>query len=523
MTNSRLSILLVEDDRDDYLLVRDLLAEHPGYAYRLEWAPDYTSGLNALVNGSHDVILLDYHLGAKTGLELVEAAMEAGCRKPTLLLTGQNGAELDRKALAAGVADYLEKGRFNGKELSRAIQYAVQQQRHAEELEHTVAKRTVELAAANIALQEVNQRRTEFLALLAHELRNPLAPIRHGLQTLKRNADPATTHATVDMMERQLRQMVHLIDDLLDVSRISRGKIELQLCRVELEPVVQQAVEAVTSAVETLGHELVVSLPPQPVYLNADATRLTQVLGNLLNNACKFTAPGGRIALLASVDAHELTIRVRDNGTGIPAEHLPHIFEMFTQVNTSLDSSRSGLGIGLSLVKNLVEMHGGTVEALSAGPGEGTEIVLRLPVVTGAAPIEAAPAPMATATGSRRRILIVDDNRDSASSLALLLELDGHETHTAPDGIEALAAAERLRPEIVLLDIGLPQLDGYAVCRALRERPWSGASLIVALTGWGQEDDRRKSLEAGFDHHLLKPVDHAALTQILARKRVIAA
>lgn len=516
MAKTAVRVLLVEDDRDDFLIVRDLLAEVPGRPFTLEWAADYASGMVALLRCEHDVCLLDYRLGKHTGLELLREAVAAGCRQPAILLTGQTGPELDREALAAGVADYLEKGRFNGKELSRAIHYVLQQQRHADELEHKVAERTVALAAANIALQEVDVRRTEFLALLAHELRNPLAPISHGLQTLKRNEDPAAAHATIGMMERQLSQMVRLIDDLLDVSRISRGKIELQRAPLDVGALVEQAVETVTPTMQAMNHQLVVRLPPVPVYLNADATRLTQVLGNLLNNACKFTPAGGRIEVSASAEREMVTFRVKDNGMGIVPEKIPHIFEMFTQVDTNHLGAKSGLGIGLSLVKNLVEMHEGTVEAISAGIGTGAEIVLRLPMHRHVvADVPPAPAPPAVEDTPRWRILIVDDNSDSADSLALLLELDGHETHTAPDGLAALEAAERLHPDVVLLDIGLPRMDGYEVCRRLRKEPWCASTMLVALTGWGQHDDRRRSREAGFDHHLVKPVDHAALMQLL--------
>ena len=406
------------------------------------------------------------------------------------------------------------------------------------------------------ALKEADRRKNEFLAMLAHELRNPLAPIRNAVQLLRRmkdgDGDGETIQSVSDMMERQLSQMVRLVDDLLDVSRISRGTIELRKVRVELTSAIHHAVDAARSLVQGREHDLTVTLPPQPLYLNADPTRLAQVLGNLLNNACKFTDKGGQIWLTVevevagtlrvpsspadgtrSVPATCAVIRVRDNGIGIASDQLPRIFEMFTQLDTSLERSVSGLGIGLTLVKNLVELHGGTVEAHSAGLGQGSEFIVRLPiaeaVVSGEWRVASAQpgggdssslathhSPLATPL---RRILVVDDNRDAATTLAMLLDLTGNETHTAYDGQEAVEAAATLRPDVIVLDIGLPKLNGYEACRKIREQPWSKDIVIVALTGWGQEEDRRKSKEAGFDGHLVKPADHAVLTKLLDELR----
>jgi CheY-like chemotaxis protein len=310
--------------------------------------------------------------------------------------------------------------------------------------------------------------------------------------------------------------MARLVEDLLDMSRISRGKIELRKEHVELAPVIDQAVETVRSLQTTLGHELTVTLPPHPVYLDADPTRLAQIVGNLLNNACKFTDEGGRISLTVAQDRDQAVIRVSDNGIGIAAEHLPHLFEMFAQVDTSLERSRGGLGIGLTLVKSLVEMHGGTVEVHSGGPGRGSEFVIRLPVLSGAPVLSSQPAIVEAMPAVGRRILIVDDSEDSAESLAMLLQLDGHETHKAYDGAAAIEAVARLRPEVVLLDIGLPGLNGYEVCSRIREEPWGKELMLVALTGWGQEEDRQRSRDAGFDAHLVKPVDHQVLLKLLA-------
>ena len=368
-------------------------------------------------------------------------------------------------------------------------------------------------------LSGADRRKNEFLAMLAHELRNPLAPISNAVRalTLGRRDETAVDSAS-EMLERQVGQIIRLVDDLLDVSRISRGKIALRTERVELAPIIQQAVEATRALYRSMNQELTVRLPSEPVYLNADPTRLAQVVGNLLNNACKFTDVGGRISLVVEREGAHVAIRVTDNGIGIASEHLAGIFEMFTQIESSLERSRSGLGIGLTLVKTLVEMHGGTVEAHSEGLGRGSEFIVRLPILLGVhEPLAPAAAPHFDATPVvKRRVLIVDDNKDAAEWLATLLSLSGHETHVALDGVEAMKAAERLLPDAVLLDIGLPRVDGYEVCRRIRQQPWGRDLVIVALTGWGQEEDRQKSREAGFNTHLVKPVDDEVLLNLLA-------
>ena len=366
-------------------------------------------------------------------------------------------------------------------------------------------------------LSEADRRKNEFLAMLAHELRNPLAPISNAARALRLGGgDENALRSASEMLERQVGQMARLVDDLLDMSRITRGKIELRRERVELSYVVNQAVEVARPLCKSLDHQLSVTLPPHPVYLEADATRLAQVIGNLLNNACKFTERGGHVQLIvAQDDDRTVTISVRDNGIGIEADQLARVFEMFAQVDTSLERSRGGLGIGLTLVKTLVEMHAGSVEARSEGLGRGSEFVVRLPVLKdlpAPVPQEAAAAPAAAG----RRILIVDDNEDGAESLSMLLDLCGNETHQAHDGAQALEAAERLRPDVVLLDIGLPGLNGYEVCRRIRQAPWGKDMVLVALTGWGQEEDRNRSREAGFNAHVVKPVDHDELVKIIA-------
>jgi PAS domain S-box-containing protein len=365
-------------------------------------------------------------------------------------------------------------------------------------------------------LSEADQRKNQFLAMLSHELRNPLAPISNAARALRLGeGDPRAARLASGMLERQVGQLSRLVDDLLDMSRITRGRIELRTEVVELAPVIDQAVETVRAMFRSMNHDLTVTVPSEPVFLEADAARLTQVVANLLNNAGKFTDTGGRIRLTVERVSGHVVIRVDDNGIGIAAADLPRVFEMFAQVDTSLERSRDGLGIGLTLVKTLVEMHGGTVEARSDGPGRGSEFTIRLPVVasTSRPAPPAAPEPV-PAVG--RRILIVDDNEDGAASLEMLLQIAGHETYTAREGKGALELAERVRPDAVLLDIGLPGLNGYDVCRRIRTEPWGKDLMLVALTGWGQDEDRQKSSDAGFDGHLVKPVEFGALVKLIA-------
>jgi len=380
------------------------------------------------------------------------------------------------------------------------------------------ARKAVEADLRKLAddLSDADRRKNEFIAMLAHELRNPLAPISNAVQILRlAGSDRQEVITASQMLERQVSQMSRLVDDLLDMSRISRGRIELRKERTLLAPVINQAVEATQALYHSMNQQLTVSLPATPVYLHADPARLAQVVGNLLNNACKFTDRSGHIDLVIEPDHDHVRIRVRDNGIGIAPEQLSNIFHMFTQVDTSLERSRDGLGIGLTLVKILVEMHGGSVKAQSRGLGHGSEFTIQLPIVAEtSSPISSSVSE--PAAGAARRVLIVDDNQDGAESLALLVEMNGHDIFLAHDGLEAIEAAERIRPDVVLLDIGLPSLNGYEVCQRIREKPWGKGLILVALTGWGQEEDRRKSKEAGFNAHLVKPVDYDALMKVLA-------
>ena len=369
------------------------------------------------------------------------------------------------------------------------------------------------------ALREADRRKDEFLAILAHELRNPLAPLRNGLQVMRLAPDDLQVISKArDMMDRQLSHMVRLIDDLLDVSRISRNKMELRRSRVPLADVISNAVETVRPALDAAGHELTVSLPPEQILLDADLTRLAQVFSNLLNNSAKYTERGGRIWLTAAREGGQVSVSVRDTGIGIPAADLPNIFGMFSQVDRSIERSTGGLGIGLALVKGLVEMHSGTVEAASPGQGQGSTFTVRLPVLRDQAESPAAaPADgeQPDSTGSKRRILVVDDNRDSAASMAMMLELLGNEVCIAYNGDAAIKLADQFRPQVVLMDVGMPKLNGYEVTRRIREQPWGRDMAIIAVTGWGHEVDRARSKEAGCDGHLVKPVHLPDLEKLL--------
>jgi PAS domain S-box-containing protein len=382
-----------------------------------------------------------------------------------------------------------------------------------------IARDITDRKRAEEALREADRRKDEFLALLAHELRNPLAPLRNGLQIMRLAAGDANAVAQArDMMDRQFGHMVRLVDDLLDASRISQNKMELRRARVLLADIVSSAVETARPAIEAAGHELIISLPPKPIHLEADLTRLAQVFSNLLTNSAKYTARGGKIWLAAEQCGGEVIVTVRDTGIGIPADALPRIFDMFSQVDRSIERSTGGLGIGLALVKGLVEMHDGTVTAASGGQDKGSTFTVKLPALgSHAAPLSAASTDRAQAAGSpKRRILVVDDNRESASSMGMLLNLLGNEVRIANDGIEAVEAAELFRPEVVLMDVGMPRLDGYEATRRIREQPWGKTMTIVALTGWGQEGDKQQSRQAGCNAHLVKPVNLSDLEQLLA-------
>lgn len=538
MADGPINVLLVEDDEDDFYLAKELFRELPPGSYHLDRVASYDAALVALKECSHELYLVDYRLGSRTGLELIDEARRNGCTAPLIMLTGQQELEIDMMAMRAGAVDYLVKDRLDASVLERSMRYALQQKRHEEairrvnlELEERVRERTAELANLNETLQkevvvrqraedalrEAGQRKDEFLATLAHELRNPLAAISSALQLLQ--PLPADINQVGEMhtiMRRQVEQLVRLIDDLMDMSRISRGKLTLRRERIAIQDVIHAALDVSRPFISSSNHELQFRSPEVPLFIDADRVRIAQIVGNLLVNSAKYTPYGGKVSLDVREHNRGVAVDVTDNGIGIPAAMLPKIFDLFTQVDSSKTRSHGGLGIGLTLVKTLVEMHGGTVEAHSAGEGQGSRFTVWLPLAD--APAEAAPA----ATNDillpdlpRLRVLVVDDNESAAYLLQRLLHRlrqDVHAVHSANDALRTIAAVQ---PHLVISDIGMPGMSGYEMASAIRNRTDIRQPTLIALTGYGKDTDRLEAIRAGFDHHLCKPIGLDALAQII--------
>ncbi|MGH8613438.1 MAG: response regulator [Gammaproteobacteria bacterium] len=529
------NILVVDDLPENQLVYRTVLEE---LGQNLILARSGAEALRQVLEHEFAVILLDVNMPNMSGLETAAFIRQRkkAAHTPIIFITAYADEMQTAEGYALGAVDYMpspvvpEVLRTKVKvfvELDR-MRAALAQSHQL--LEQRVAERTAELVASNErlqatiterrraeeALKEAGRQKDEFLAMLAHELRNPLAPIRNAVQVLQRLelAEPRLDWGRA-VIDRQVGQLTRLVDDLLDVSRLARGQISLKKEPVELRMIVERALETSRPMIEADRHHLSVALPSEPVCLEGDLTRLAQALGNLLNNAAKYTQEGGRIELTAEQAEDQVVLRVRDTGVGIPAETLPYVFDLFTQGDRALDRTQGGLGIGLALVKKLVELHGGQVEASSPGPGQGSEFTLRLPTHRGPPALVAAPKEPA-APAARLRILVVDDNADSAESMAMLLDLQGHETRSALDGPAALEAAQVFRPELILLDIGLPGMDGYEVARRLRTQPHMDKTVLVAMTGYGHQRDHLQAKAAGFNHHLVKPVDPGALQRVLA-------
>jgi signal transduction histidine kinase/CheY-like chemotaxis protein len=410
----------------------------------------------------------------------------------------------------------------------RLVTLTHERERAFAELEQRVAERTSELAARNEALRqsedllrEADRRKNEFLATLAHELRNPLAPIRNAVALLRSEGAAAADRRDARMIiDRQVAQMARLVDDLLDVSRITAGKLKMRMARLDLRDALNLAVTTARPHLDEAGHRLTLVLPLEPMMIEGDEVRLSQVFANLLHNACKYTEPGGEIALEVSRPTPaDVEVVVRDNGIGIPPEFLPRLFEKFSQVAPALDRSQGGLGLGLALVQGIVTLHGGQVDVRSDGPGRGSAFAVRLPISLALPTTVRAVAPEPERGSVSRRVLVVDDNADGAEAMAMLLRFKGHHVQTAHDGVAAIAAAERFHPEAILLDIGIPGLNGYQVCERIRAQAWGRGMLIVAQTGWGQAQDRARSQAAGFDAHLTKPVDPDVVQDLLVSAR----
>ena len=563
--NDKVNILLVDDQPARLLTYQSVLSE---LGQNLVCAHSGLEALDKLMHEEFAVVLLDVSMPGMDGFEAARLIHDHPRfeKTPIIFVTGVHVTDLDRlKGYKAGAVDYvsipvvpeilrskvavlvelyckrrelLELNRNLGQANERLAEanttLQAEKTRELEALNATLQRANAELERANRSLQsevaeraraeqalkEADQHKDEFLAMLAHELRNPLAPMLNAVQLMRMK--PATDQQlswSRDVIERQLAHLTRLVDDLLDVARITRGRINLSREPIELGTLVARAVEIVQPLIQERGHQFTTEIPDGTLRVNADPLRLTQALGNVLGNAAKYTERQGNISLSVRRQGTEIDIRVRDNGIGIPAEVLPRIFDLFTRLDRRSDHPHSGLGIGLALVRRLLQMHDGTISAHSEGTGRGSEFVIRLPMLpeTTQSVNGREPATTADAPAVRRRILVADDNADALQTLATVLELSGHEVFSAANGSLALECAERHLPEVALLDIGMPLLDGYEVARRIRAQAWGKRITLVALTGWGQESDRRRSQEAGFDSHLVKPLDLGKLTQLLAR------
>jgi signal transduction histidine kinase len=496
-------VLIVDDEPQVLAALRHQLRRE----FDVVTAENGAEALEILRHEPVDVIIADQRLPQMTGSEVLAAARALNGDAARIMLTSY--ADLDAVVDAinqAQIYGYVTTP-WDGNEIRTTVRTAIQRAR--------LQKENRELLST---LEASDRRKDEFLAVLAHELRNPLAPIRNAVDILRLQglSDP-TAQAARDIIDRQLHQLVRLVDDLLDANRLNRGELLLRKERVELAAVVEQAVEGARPQILSGGQELTLSLPQHSVHLEADPVRLVQVFQNLLINASKHTEKGGHIRLRAGSDASSVTVAIEDTGVGIAAKDLPHIFEMFTKIAPQMAQTPLGIGVGLALTRELVEMHGGSIAARSEGPGKGTAFIVRLPLaVEERLPQSSARGDGDNAeTASARRVLVVDDDLAVAQSLSLLLRVLGNQAEIAHDGLAAIALAERLQPEVILLDIGMPILDGYETCRRIRAEPWGKSIKIVAVTGWGSNEDRRKSAEAGFDAHLVKPAAASSLSQVL--------
>jgi signal transduction histidine kinase len=539
------SILIVDDEPANLLVLETVLSD-PGY--RIVRASSGEEALLALMAGDFAVLVLDIHMPGMTGFELAAMIKERKrtARIPIIFLTAYYGEEAHVLAgYTSGAVDYLHKplnptvlqtkvavfAELHRKSLAleaanRALRAEVIERRRAEaslnelneSLDRRVNERTTALRCSEALLADANRRKDEFLATLAHELRNPLAPVRNAVELLRiKEPEPDFLSLTCDVIDRQLRSMTRMIDDLMDVTRINQGRIELHRERIQIGTVVQEAVHASLPFLEQFGHDLAVTLPEEALVVFGDRTRLVQAFMNLLNNSAKYTDRGGRVELSVSQEGDEVVVRCKDNGIGIPENKLVTIFDMFSQVESALSRSRGGLGIGLSLTQRLVQLHGGTVVAHSNGLGAGSEFVVRLPLDPGVIESKAADqAPLMMRSARGLKILVADDNEDAGTSLELLLEELGHTVRRVSDGKAAVQSAAEFRPDLVLLDIGMPGMNGYEACASMRLQPNGDAMHIVAVTGWGQPADVRRSENAGFDRHFVKPIELGALMDLIA-------
>ncbi len=509
----QVSFLLV-DDLDENLISLEALLRREGL--NLLKARSGDQALELLLEHDVALALIDVQMPGLNGFELAELMRgnERTRRVPIIFVTAGNTSDSRWrfKGYEAGAVDFIQKPIEPDVLRSKAeVFFELYRQRQQ------IAAQRDELQQRAEALKEADRRKDEFLATLAHELRNPLAPLRNGLDILQRNPDGGNAAEIRDMMDRQLVHLVRLIDDLLDVSRVSQGKIELRKNTVRIDEVIRTAVESSRPLIDGAGHKLTIEMPTDLLWVDGDQVRLSQAISNLLNNAAKYTPEGGLIDLHVTHDGQKVAIGVTDNGVGIPSDMQSKVFQLFTQIDDHLERSQGGLGIGLALVRQLVEMHGGSVDAYSPGPDKGSRFTIRLPATAAPEQLrEATQQNQETAPFRPLKVLVVDDNPIIADTLGMMLEDIGHEFEAVHDGRQALDAARLYHPDVILLDIGLPGMNGYQVCKAFRSEPEFEQTPIIAQTGWGQDRDKELATEAGFDFHLTKPVPLEQLQKLFA-------
>ena len=520
-------VLLVEDNLADVLLLREALKDQHLALFDVADVPRLQDARKRLDAERFNVVLLDLGLPDSQGLDTCTAMRTYVPSMPIVVLTGSDDEAVGLQAIREGVQDYLSKNLVRGHELARAIRYAIERKAAEEalrsardELELRVRERTLELQQANDALKDSARRKDEFIAMLGHELRNPLAPIWNAAHLLKAvSASHPDVRQLQEIIERQIEQMRRLVDDLLDVSRVTRDKIALLTERLDWAHLVRTQLGDFCAGMGANQRvELEANLPLEPLWVLGDRTRLCQVLSNLLGNAQKFSNPGGRVlvALEPDAGAAAAVLTVRDSGIGMSPDVQAHLFEPFSQGEVGLARERGGLGLGLALVKGLVELHKGSIQVFSAGPGRGTEVKVTLPLVEQSREATQAQPPQPPVRSLR--ILIIEDNEDAAESLSMLMQLAGHAVQVAADGAHGLELASASMPQAILCDIGLPGvLDGYAVARAIRAAPDGGAVKLIAMSGYSQDEVKQRATQSGFDLHLTKPVDPGALKHLLAQ------
>jgi signal transduction histidine kinase len=501
-------VLIVEDDRAYARLLREVLLEVRDGSYEISAAETLEEAGAQLRAHAFDVILLDLGLPDADETEVLKHVASAAPHAPIVVLSSHDELDVALESMRLGAQEYLVKGQAEHVLLPRAMRYAIERKRLQDAA-----------AAARLEAEQANAVKDDFLAMLGHELRNPLAPIVTGLALIEQRKCPEIERELV-IVQRQVQQVVRLVDDLLDVARIVRGKVELRTEHIDLADVVAMAIETVTPLLSARSHAVELDVPEGALWVEADPARLAQVIANLLTNAAKYTPANGRIAVIGRADASTAELCVRDTGMGMPHELLQRVFGMFVQGPQTIDRAAGGLGIGLAIARNIMLLHGGTLTGASEGPGKGSEFALRLPLaarsVAAAGPAPAVRSAGEDSPGSARRVLIVDDNQDNAELLEYTLKRLGHTTCVVHDGALALQAALDFAPDVALLDIGLPNLDGYEVARSIRACMPDKTPCLLAVTGYGRSADTARALAAGFDGHFVKPVDLAALAARIA-------